>query len=95
MAEISGRFDYGKLEYPFTLPLIAPDHATPQNPFLPGRFHQDSFTGNPNLISFYLNTLVPLFNSPTSVFFHLDDSTQNDDAALNLDATLLALLSHR
>ncbi|THH20939.1 hypothetical protein EW146_g511 [Bondarzewia mesenterica] len=96
VADASGRFKYGKLEYPFTLPLIFPDHATQSNPFPPGRFHQDTFSGNANLTSFYVNTLVPeFFTSQTSYFFHLDNSTVNNDAAMNLDATLLALLSHR
>lgn len=92
----SGRFDYGKLEYPFTLSPIAPDSATGNDTFPPGRFHQDSFSGNANLTSFYVDTLVPdFFQAPSSFFFHLDNSTLNDDAAMNLDATLLALLSHR
>ncbi|KII94861.1 hypothetical protein PLICRDRAFT_169570 [Plicaturopsis crispa FD-325 SS-3] len=89
------RFDYGKLEYPFTLPAIAPDVTTSDDEFPPGRFHQDTFTGNANLSAFYLNTLVPSFNSTTAYFFHLDNSTENDDAAMNLDATLLSLMSHR
>ncbi|EKM58646.1 uncharacterized protein PHACADRAFT_27093 [Phanerochaete carnosa HHB-10118-sp] len=91
----SGRYDYGKLEYPFTQPLIAPDISTPSNPFPPGRFHQDSFSGNGNITAFYIDTLVPFFSSPTSYYYHLDNSTIDDDAVLNLDATLLALLSHR
>ena len=96
VAAASGRFDYGKLEYPLTLSLIAPDSATGNDTFPPGRFHQDSFSGNPNLTSFYVGTLVPnFFQAPSSFFFHLDNSTLNDDAAMNLDATLLALLSHR
>ncbi|ETW80149.1 hypothetical protein HETIRDRAFT_428410 [Heterobasidion irregulare TC 32-1] len=92
----SGRFDYGKLEYPFALSPIAPDSATKNDTLPPGRFHQDSFNGNANLISFYVGTLVPdFFQAPTSFFFHLDNSTLNDDAAMNLEAILLALLSHR
>lgn len=95
VSQRSGRYAYGKLEFPFTLPQLSPDKTTSSTPFPPGQFHLDTFTGNANLTSFYLNTLVPLFKSPTSFFFHLDKSTQNDDAALNLDATLLALISHR
>lgn len=57
-----GRFAYGKLEYPFTLPLIAPDKITEKNAFPPGRFHQDTFSGNNNITAFYLETLVPLFS---------------------------------
>ncbi|KAF9460569.1 chorismate mutase [Collybia nuda] len=91
----AGRFDYGKMEYPFTLPLISPDFTTPLTPFNPGTFHQDTFSGNPNITKFYLETLVPMFTSATSFYYHLDNSTLNDDAALNLDATLLGLLSHR
>ncbi|TFK47027.1 chorismate mutase [Heliocybe sulcata] len=94
-AASSGRYDYGKLEYPFTLPPIPPDIATPSDPFPPGRFHQDTYSGNPNITTFYLTTLVPFFNSSTSYFYHLDNSTYNPDAVYNLDATLLALLSHR
>lgn len=95
IAALSGRYDYGKLEYPFTLPLVVPDKATKGNPFPPGRFHQDAFSGNKNITAFYLDTLIPFFNSPTSFYYHLDNSTLNDDAILNADATLLALLSHR
>ncbi|EPQ50105.1 chorismate mutase [Gloeophyllum trabeum ATCC 11539] len=95
IAAASGRYDYGRLEYPFTLPLIAQDITTPSNSFPPGRFHQDTYSGNANITSFYLNTLVPFFNSSTSFFYHLDNSTFNPDATFNLDATLLALLSHR
>ncbi|GJE89845.1 chorismate mutase [Phanerochaete sordida] len=91
----SGRYDYGKLEYPFTLPPVAPDVSTSRNAFPPSRFHQDSFSGNENITAFYLNTLVPLFTSKSSFYYHLDNSTINHDAVLNLDATLLALLSHR
>ncbi|KAI0080220.1 chorismate mutase [Panus rudis PR-1116 ss-1] len=91
----SGRYDYGRLEYPYTLPAITPDKATKTNTFPPGRFHQDKFTGNQELFDFYIQTLVPLFNGASSVFFHLDNSTKNNDATLNLDATLLELISHR
>ncbi|KZT29574.1 chorismate mutase [Neolentinus lepideus HHB14362 ss-1] len=94
-AAASGRYDYGKLEYPFTLPIIPPDIATPSNTFPPGRFHEDTYTGNANITSFYINSLVPFFNSSTSFFYHLDNSTYDIDAVFNLDATLLALLSHR
>ncbi|RDB15848.1 putative chorismate mutase [Hypsizygus marmoreus] len=92
------RFDYGRLEYPFTLPLISPDHASRANPFPPGRFHQDTFSRNANLTAFYTTTLVPLLASITTstpFFYHLSNSTQNDVAALTLDAQLLALMSHR
>ncbi|KAJ3559076.1 hypothetical protein NM688_g565 [Phlebia brevispora] len=95
VAAASGRFAYGKLEYPFTLPIVSPDKITPSSPFPPGRFHQDMFSGNPNITKFYVTTLVPFFNSSTSYFYHLDNSTWNLDAVFNLDATLLALLSHR
>ncbi|KIP06274.1 hypothetical protein PHLGIDRAFT_467034 [Phlebiopsis gigantea 11061_1 CR5-6] len=91
----TGRYDYGKLEYPFTLPLIVPDKTSKENAFPPGRFHQDSYSGNPSITSFYLDTLVSLFNRSTSFYFHLDNSTVDDDAVLSLDRTLLALLSHR
>lgn len=94
-AQKAGRFNYGKLEYPFTLPQLKPDVTTSRTPFNPGTFHQDSFTGNPNITQFYLESLVPLFTSAISFFYHLDNSTLNDDAALNLDASLLGLLSHR
>ncbi|TCD65031.1 chorismate mutase aro7 [Steccherinum ochraceum] len=90
-----GRYAYGKLEYPFTFNAVKPDVTSKSNPFPPGRFHQDSYSGNPSLLSFYLNTLVPLFNASTGYFYHLDGSQVNDDATLNLDATILALLSHR
>ena len=95
IAARTGRFDYGKLEYPYALPILPPDRATRTNSFPPGRFHQDTFSGNANITAFYLKTLVPLLNSTTSFYYHLDNSTQNDDAALNLDATLLGLLSRR
>lgn len=95
IAAATGRFSYGKLEYPFTLPIVFPDKATVANPFSPGRFHQDTFSGNANITAFYINTLAPLLNSSTSFFYHLDNSTTNDDVVLNLDATLFALLSHR
>ena len=91
----SGRYDYGKLEYPFTLPIVAPDRTTKANQFAPGRFHQDTFSGNANLTKFYVSALVPFLNSTTSFFYHLDNSTRNDDAVFNLDATLLTLLSNR
>lgn len=95
-ANALGRFAYGKLEYPFTLaPVVHPDITTKSNQFPPGRFHQDTYSGNPDLFTFYIEELVPLFNSTTSFFYHLDGSTSNDDAILNLDATILALLSHR
>ncbi|THH27199.1 hypothetical protein EUX98_g6989 [Antrodiella citrinella] len=95
-AEALGRYAYGNLEYPFTLgQVVEPDVTTTLNPFPPGRFHQDTYSGNPALFSFYLSTVVPLLNSTTSFFYHLDNSTLDDDAALNLDATILALLSHR
>lgn len=90
-----GRFAYGKLEYPFTLPRVAPDVTSPATPFPPGRFHEDSFSGNKNITEFYIDTLVPFFGSATSFYYHLDNSTLDDDAALRLDATLLSLLSHR
>jgi chorismate mutase len=91
----SGRYDYGKLEYPFTLPPVVPDVTTNNNSFPPGRFHQDTFSGNKNITAFYLNTLNLFFSSPTSFYYHLDNSTFDNNAVLNLDATLLALLSHR
>jgi len=107
VASVSGRFDYGTLEYPFTLSPVAADKTTSSTPFPPGRFHQDTFTPNSNITSFYVNTLIPLIKlanaqlatppaTTSSVFFHLiNSSTPDADAALNLDATLLALLSHR
>ncbi|CAL1715363.1 unnamed protein product [Somion occarium] len=95
IAAASGRYDYGKLEYPYTLPPVSPDVTTRTNSFAPGRFHQDTFTGNKELFDFYVNHLVPLFSSQSSVFFHLDNSTTNHDATFNLDATLLELISHR
>lgn len=102
VAAPSGRFDYGTLEYPFTQSLVSPDKTTASSPFPPGRFHQDTFSPNANLTSFYLNTLIPLISAAntaagsSSVFFHLASPTPADaDAKYNLDATLLALLSHR
>jgi len=102
VAAASGRFDYGTLEYPFTQSLVAPDKTSSSNPFPPGRFHQDTFSPNANLTSFYLNTLIPLIRTAntaagsSSVFFHLTSPTPADaDAKYNLDATLLALISHR
>ncbi|TFK69861.1 chorismate mutase [Pluteus cervinus] len=102
VASSAGRFDYGTLEYPFTLPLVRPDRTTNKNTFPPGRFHQDTFSPNSNLTTFYINTLVPLIQAAnvaagsSSVFFHMASPTPADvDAKYNLDATLLALLSHR
>lgn len=92
-----GRFNYGKLEYPFTSSVLgpSPDVTTTNNTFPPGRFHQDSFSGNSNISAFYIQTLVPLFTSQTSFYYHLDNSTISDDAILSADANLLQLLSHR
>ncbi|KAH8103919.1 chorismate mutase [Cristinia sonorae] len=96
VAKASGRYAYGKLEYPFIIPaVVKPDVTSKTNTFPPGRFHQDSYSGNPDLFAFYITTIVPLFTSPKPTFFHLDNSTVNNDAALNLDATILDLLSHR
>ena len=94
---ILGRYAYGKLEYPYSAPSLgpSPDVTTKSNQFPPGRFHQDSFTGNSNIRAFYVQTLVPLLNSQTSFYYHLDNSTINDDAILSADANLLQLLSHR
>lgn len=94
---ILGRYAYGKIEYPYTSGALgpSPDVTTKSNPFPPGRFHQDPFSGNSNLSSFYVQTLVPLFNSQKSFYFHLDNTTINDDALLAADANLLQLLSHR
>ncbi|KAF8879404.1 chorismate mutase [Infundibulicybe gibba] len=93
----SGRYDYGTLEYPFTLPPVVPDRTTQARPFPPGQFHQDSFIANTNLTAFYLRTLTPLFTSPpASTYFHLSaPPTPDEDAVLDLDTTLLQLLSHR
>jgi len=92
-----GRYNYGNLEYPFTIGFSgpSPDVTTRSNTFPPGRFHQDSFSGNSNITAFYINTLVPLFTSTTSFYYHLDNSTTDDDAIFSADATLLQLLSHR
>lgn len=93
--EDMGQYNYGSLEYPFTLP---PETANPQPDgecFVPGIFHEDSFVGNSNISSFYLRNLVPLFNSSTSYYFHLDNTATDEAAAAELDSTLLALLSHR
>ena len=90
-----GRYNYGQLEFPYSFTVLPPDFTIKPNQFPPGTYHQDSFSGNPQLLDFYLNTLIPLFNSTTSFYFHLTNSTHNDDATLNLDTTILALLSHR
>jgi len=102
IATLTGRFNYGTLEYPFTLPMVSPDMTTKTITFPPGRFHQDTFSPTSNLTSFYLTTLIPLIASTnaaangTSVFFHMASTTPSDvDAKYNLDATLLALLAHR
>lgn len=90
-----GRYVYGSLEYPYTFTAVQPDKTSISNAFPPGRFHQDTYVGNPDIFNFYINTLAPLFNSTQSFFFHLDDSIIERDAALNLDVAILALLSHR
>jgi len=97
LAAASGRFDYGKLEYPFTLPIVSPDHVTKQTPFPPGQFHQDTFTPNQELFQFWIQTLVPLFQrfQGSSVFYHLDNSTIDDNAMFTLDSVCLGLLSAR
>lgn len=94
-AKPRGRYVYGSLEYPYTFTAVQPDKTSISNAFPPGRFHQDTYVGNPDLFKFYTNTLAPLFNSTQSFFFHLDDSICERDAALNLDVAILALLSHR
>ncbi|KAK7687652.1 hypothetical protein QCA50_008867 [Cerrena zonata] len=95
IGQADGRYSYGKLEYPFTLSPISPDVTSKSKPFTPGTFHEDGFTENQKLFKFYLTQLVPLFSVQTSPFFHLDNSTLNEDATFNLDATLLQLISHR
>ncbi|KZS87834.1 chorismate mutase [Sistotremastrum niveocremeum HHB9708] len=106
IGELTGRFDYGTLEFPYTLPGPPADKISKVNPFTPGTFHLDKFTPNSNLTVFYTKTLIPLIKaanealatpaSSSSVFFHLNNVTNPDiDSALNLDATLLALLAHR
>ncbi|KAL4252148.1 Chorismate mutase [Abortiporus biennis] len=92
-----GRYAYGKLEYPYVATALAPspDKTSKSVTFPAGRFHQDSFTGNSNLTAFYLQTLVPLFNSTTAYYYHLDNSTVDPAAIFHADATLLQLLSHR
>ncbi|KAG5642662.1 hypothetical protein DXG03_002374 [Asterophora parasitica] len=103
--EFGSRYDYGSLEYPFTLPAVGPDITTPTNPFPPGRFHQDTFTPNADLLSFYVTTLVPLIEDAntaiagpggSSPFYHLKrpSSPVDVDAKYTLDDQLLALLSH-
>jgi chorismate mutase len=108
-AQQTGRFDYGTLEFPFTLPAVAPDKITSRNPFPPGQYHQDTFLPNSNLTDFYLGTLIPLLQSAnqaigsTSVFFHLKNSSTPSAsnapadvaAKYTLDGQLLALMSHR
>ncbi|KIJ34822.1 hypothetical protein M422DRAFT_782724 [Sphaerobolus stellatus SS14] len=102
-AVLHGRYNYGTLEYPFTFSTVAADRATSQNTFPAGRFHQDSFVGNPNLTAFYIQTLVPSMNSSTKpYYYHLSNSTQQvvpdpnrEDGILSLDVTLLQLLSNR
>ncbi|KAF8581514.1 chorismate mutase [Ramaria rubella] len=102
-ANALGRYAYGTLEYPFTLPLVAPDVATKTVTFPPGRFHQDSFSGNSNITAFYTGTFIPLLNATTtSFFFSLTNASTganpgktHDDAALSLDTLLLQLLSNR
>jgi chorismate mutase len=100
-AQALGRYDYGTLEYAYTLPVVAPDVASAADPFPPGRFHQDTFTGNANLTAFYTGTLVPLLNtSTTGFFFHLSNTSsapdaKDTDAALGVDVALLQLLSNR
>ena len=95
VAQANGRYSYGKLEYPFTLSPASPDVTSKWKPFHPGTFHEDGFTENQKLFQFYLTQLVPLFNVKTSPFFHLDNSTVNEDATFSLDAALLQLISHR
>jgi len=96
-ANTFGRYDYGKLEYPFTLPLITPDKTTKSTPFPPGQFKQDAWSPNPEIFTFYIDTLVPLFvqGQSNSFFYHLDNSTIDQDAIFSLDATLLQLISAR
>lgn len=94
-ASLTGRYNYGKLEYPYVIPNIPADKTTASTPFPPGQFHQDNFTGNSDLLKFYVETLVPMFHSPTAYYFHLDNSTINSDAVLSLDAMVLSLISHR
>lgn len=98
-ASRSGRYNYGTLEYPYTLPISSPDVTSETSPFPPGRFHQDTFTGNANITAFYTQTLIPLLQpSNASFFFHLAPSgtdIRDMDAVLGMDATLLQLLSHR
>ncbi|KAG6855481.1 hypothetical protein H0H87_002208, partial [Tephrocybe sp. NHM501043] len=97
------RFAYGSLEFPFTLPNLAPDVTTSAKSFPGGIFHQDTFSPNRNLTSFYLKSLLPLLaganntTGGTSVFFHISNKTNVVESAakLTLDAQLLALLSHR
>ncbi|KAG6910458.1 hypothetical protein DXG01_010383 [Tephrocybe rancida] len=97
------RFVYGSLEYPFTLPDVAPDRTTPSKLYPGGTFHQDTFTPNPNLTTFYRESLLPLLESANqatggmSVYYHLTNRTTVPDrtAKFTLDAQLLAQLSHR
>jgi len=102
VARSTGRYAYGSLEYPFTLPLVSPDATAPTNCFPGGRFHQDTYTPNTDLLSFYLKTLVPRLQDAnaaqrTSTFFHLSGpvGAADTDAKYTLDAQLLALFSHR
>jgi len=102
-AALHGRYSYGTLEYAFSFSTITADKTTAQNPFPPGRFHQDTFVGNSNLTAFYIQTIVPSLNSTTTpYFFHLSNSSQGavpdpnrEDGVLSLDVTLLQLLSNR
>jgi len=100
-AQALGRYDYGTLEYAYTLPVITPDVASSADAFPPGRFHQDTFTGNANISAFYTGTLVPLLStSTTGFFFHLSNGSstpdaQDTDAVLGIDVALLQLLSNR
>ncbi|KAG6853104.1 hypothetical protein C0991_006870 [Blastosporella zonata] len=97
------RFAYGSMEYPFTLASVAPDITTSFKSFPGGIFHQDTFTPNHNLSTFYLKSLLPLLENVNlatggiSVFFHLSNhsSVADTTAKFTLDAQLLALLSHR
>ncbi|KAF8063956.1 chorismate mutase [Lyophyllum atratum] len=103
VAQATGRYTYGTLEYPFTLPLVSPDTITSINSFPGGVFHQDTYTPNPGLLSFYLRTLVALLGDAnaavegTSIFFHLTQPAgpADRDTKFTLDAQLLASLSHR